>query len=68
MTAKKTAARKTAAKKTAAPKAPTPDHPDQAVDTDLPDDTINEDAFRALQENYEGDPDEVDGHTDDEEA
>lgn len=31
------------------------DHPDQAVDTDLPGDEVNEDAFRALQENYAGD-------------
>jgi hypothetical protein len=29
------------------------DHPDQAVDTDLPDDTVNEANFAALQELYE---------------
>jgi hypothetical protein len=32
------------------------DHPDQAVDTDLPGDTINEEAWQALVDNYEGDP------------
>lgn len=36
------------------------DHPDQAVDTDVPDDTVNEEAFKSLQEVYEGDPDDVD--------
>lgn len=34
------------------------DHPDQTVDTDLPDESVNKDAFKALQENYEGDPKE----------
>lgn len=42
------------------------DHPDQAVDTPLPGTKINKNAFKALQDNYEGDPDEVDAHTDDE--
>lgn len=31
---------------------PKKDHPDQAVDTDIPDDEVNEDAFKALQEAY----------------
>lgn len=34
------------------------DHPDQAIDTDLPDDSVDEDAFKSLQEAYEGDPDD----------
>lgn len=37
---------------------PKKDHPDQAVDTALPDDSVDEEAFKALQDNYEGDPDE----------
>lgn len=32
------------------------DHPDQAVDTDLPGEEVDEEAFKALQEAYEGDP------------
>lgn len=32
------------------------DHPDQAIDTDLPGNSVNKDAFKALQEQYEGDP------------
>ncbi len=43
------------------------DHPDQAIDTPLPGTKINKDAFKALQDAYEGDPDEVDGHTNDKE-
>jgi hypothetical protein len=32
---------------------------EEAVDTDVPDgEYVNEDAFRALQEEYEGDPDD----------
>ncbi len=34
------------------------DHPDQAIDTDLPTDKIDKKAFKALQDNYEGDPEE----------
>jgi hypothetical protein len=39
-------------------KTPELDHPDQAVDTPLPGTSVNEEAFKALQEQYEGDPDE----------
>lgn len=41
------------------------DHPDQAIDTPIPSTRINRKAFKALQDAYEGDPEEVDGHTDD---
>lgn len=34
------------------------DHPDQAIDTKLPDDKIDEEAFKALQENYEPVPED----------
>ena len=35
------------------------DHPDQAVDTDVPDEKkVDRKAFKALQENYEGDTEE----------
>jgi len=30
------------------------DHPDQAIDTDLPDDKINRSAFKALKDEYDG--------------
>lgn len=40
-------------------KQPKLDHPGQAMDTDLPDpDYVNEDAFKALQDLYKGDPDD----------
>lgn len=38
------------------------DHPDQAIDTPLPDDDVKDDVFAAMQAEYEGDPEEVDGH------
>ena len=42
------------------------DHPDQAMDTDLPDgEEVKKDVFAAMRDAYEGDPDEVDRHTDD---
>jgi hypothetical protein len=31
-------------------------HPLEAMDTDIPGDSVNEDAWKALVENYEGDP------------
>ncbi len=34
------------------------DHPDQAIDTDLPDNKVDKKAFKALQDAYEGDPEE----------
>lgn len=37
---------------------PEKDHPDQAIDTPLPGDDINEEAFKALQDAYEGDPED----------
>ncbi len=44
------------------------DHPDQAMDTPLPGTKVDKEAFRALQENYEGDPDEVDGQAGEEDS
>ncbi len=34
------------------------DHPDQAVDTDLPTNKVDNNAFKALQKAYKGDPEE----------
>jgi hypothetical protein len=34
-------------------KQPQKDHPEQAIDTDLPGDDVNEEGFKALQELYE---------------
>ncbi len=34
------------------------DHPDQAIDTDLPTNKVDKKAFKALQDAYEGDPEE----------
>ena len=42
------------------------DHPDQAIDTPLPSNRIYQNRFKALQDAYEGDPEEVDGQSDDE--
>jgi hypothetical protein len=41
------------------------DHPDQAVDTPLPGDSVNEETWAAMATEYEGDPDEVDGQAGD---
>lgn len=37
---------------------PEKDHPDQAIDTDLPDDFVDEETFAAMAAEYEGDPDD----------
>jgi hypothetical protein len=45
------------------------DHRDcdgQAVDTPLPGDDVHSDVWEAMAAEYEGDPEEVDGHADDE--
>lgn len=47
---------------------PIKDHPDQAVDTDLPGETVKEDVFAAMAAEYEGDPDEVDGQAGDDDG
>lgn len=42
------------------------DHPNQAVDTEKPGDQVNEAAWEAMRDEYEGDPDDVDAQADDE--
>jgi len=34
-------------------------HPDEVVDTPLPDKKVNKSAFKALQEEYPGDPEDL---------
>lgn len=36
----------------------TKDHPAQAVDTPVPGDDVDDAAFKALQDEYEGDPED----------
>ena len=42
-----------------------PDHPYQAVDTPLPGTTVKKEVWESMAEEYEGDPDEVDGQAGD---